>query len=147
MTSDDENPLMSFPSKAAEEEERAKLPRQNIYESGMNVGTGEWGPTPQKYVKREDYAEVERSNVILEKNVRDLQKQLNQAHKRIATLVERRSKMALSRMCLTGKEIRECLLEDMEMLRDGRWVPDDDSIDVHKEYVEELYRRSKGGGG
>ena len=85
--------------------------------------------------------------VILEKNVRDLQKQLNQAHKRIATLVERRSKMALSRMCLTGKEIRECLLEDMEMLRDGRWVPDDDSIDVHKEYVEELYRRSKGGGG
>ena len=26
--------------------------------------------------------------VILEKNVRDLQKQLNQAHKRIATLVD-----------------------------------------------------------
>ena len=51
--------------------------------------------------------------------------------------------MALSRMCLTGKEIRKCLLEDMEMLRDGRWKPDDDSIDAHKEYVEELYRRSK----
>ena len=70
------------------EEESAKLPRQNIYESGVNVGTGQWGSTPQKYVKREDYAEVERSNVILEKNVRDLQKQLNQAHKRIATLVD-----------------------------------------------------------
>ena len=68
------------------EEESAKLPRQNIYESGMNVGTGEWGPTPQKYVKREDYAEVERSNVILKKNVRDLQESLTTAHKRIAEL-------------------------------------------------------------
>ena len=29
-----------------------------------------------------------REVVILEKNVRDLQKQLNQAHKRIATLVD-----------------------------------------------------------
>ena len=41
------------------------------------------------------------------------------------------------------KQIRNCLLEDMEMLRDGRWEPDDESIDAHKEYVEELYRRSK----
>ena len=86
MISDDENPLMSFPSKAAEEEESEKLPRENKYESGMNVGTGEWGPTPQKYVKREDYAEVERSNVILKKNVRDLQESLTTAHKRIAEL-------------------------------------------------------------
>ena len=68
------------------EEESEKLPRENIYESGMNVGTGEWGTTPQKYVKREDYAEVERSNVVLEKNVRDLQESLTASHKRIAEL-------------------------------------------------------------
>ena len=106
MISDDENPLMSFPSKAAEEEESEKLPRENKYESGMNVGTGEWGPTPQKYVKREDYAEVERSNVILEKNVRDLQKQLNQAHKRIATLVDQNTSKNVS-LKAVGKIVEE----------------------------------------
>ena len=88
------------------EEESAKLPRQNIYESGMNVGTGEWGPTPQKYVKREDYAEVERSNVILEKNVRDLQKQLNQAHKRIKTLVDQNTRKNVS-LKAVGKIVEE----------------------------------------
>ena len=41
------------------------------------------------------------------------------------------------------KQIRNCLLEDMEMLRDGRWVPDDDSIDAHMDYIKELYRRTK----
>ena len=45
----------------------------------------------------EDYAEVERSNVILEKNVRDLQKQLNQAHKRIATLVDQNTRKNVSK--------------------------------------------------
>ena len=39
--------------------------------------------------------------------------------------------------------IVECLLEDMEKLRDGRWVPDGDSIDSHMDYIEELARRVK----
>ena len=34
--------------------------------------------------------------VILEKNVRDLQKQLNQAHKRIATLVDQNTRKNVS---------------------------------------------------
>ena len=34
--------------------------------------------------------------VILEKNVRDLQKQLNQAHKRIATLVDQNTSKNVS---------------------------------------------------
>ena len=88
------------------EEESEKLPRENIYESGMNVGTGEWGTTPQKYVKREEYAEVERSNVILEKNVRDLQKQLNQAHKRIKTLVDQNTRKNVS-LKAVGKIVDE----------------------------------------
>tara|TARA_R110000765_G_scaffold357186_1_gene447296 strand:+ start:405 stop:560 length:156 start_codon:yes stop_codon:yes gene_type:complete len=41
------------------------------------------------------------------------------------------------------KQIRNCLLEDMKMLRDGRWEPDDDSIDAHMDYIEELFRRIK----
>ena len=41
------------------------------------------------------------------------------------------------------KHIRNCLLEDMEMLRDGQWVPDDDSIDCHIDLIKELCRRSK----
>tara|TARA_R100001143_G_C3278153_1_gene95398 strand:+ start:123 stop:302 length:180 start_codon:yes stop_codon:yes gene_type:complete len=39
--------------------------------------------------------------------------------------------------------IVECLREDMEMLRDGRWFPDGDSIDSHMDYIEELARRVK----
>jgi hypothetical protein len=86
MISDDENPLMAYPNWQPGKEEMEKLPSANKYEIGMDVGTGTWGPTPQKYVKREDYAEVERSNVILKKNVRDLQESLTTAHKRIAEL-------------------------------------------------------------
>ena len=41
------------------------------------------------------------------------------------------------------KKIKGSLLEDMEMLRDGRWVPDDDSIDCHIDLIKELFRRSK----
>ena len=37
-----------------------------------------------------------REVVILEKNVRDLQKQLNQAHKRIATLVDQNTSKNVS---------------------------------------------------
>ena len=37
-----------------------------------------------------------REVVILEKNVRDLQKQLNQAHKRIATLVDQNTRKNVS---------------------------------------------------
>ena len=38
-----------------------------------------------------------REVVILEKNVRDLQKQLNQAHKRIATLVDQNTRKNVSK--------------------------------------------------
>ena len=41
------------------------------------------------------------------------------------------------------KQIRNCLLEDMEMLRDGPWIPDDDSIDCHIDLIKELCRRTK----
>jgi|TARA_R100001132_G_C3189879_1_gene42305 hypothetical protein len=43
----------------------------------------------------------------------------------------------------SSKQIRNCLLEDMEKLRDKRWEPDDDSIDAHMDYIKELYRRTK----
>ena len=37
--------------------------------------------------------------------------------------------------------IVESLLMDMEQLRTGEWVPDDDSIAAHCEYITELQRR------
>ena len=43
----------------------------------------------------------------------------------------------------SSKQIQNCLLQDMEMLRDGRWEPDNDSIDTHMDYIKELYRRTK----
>jgi len=43
----------------------------------------------------------------------------------------------------SSKQIRNCLLKDMEMLRDSRWKPDDNSIDAHMDYIKELYRRTK----
>ena len=44
--------------------------------------------------------------VILEKNVRDLQKQLNQAHKRIATLVDQNTSKNVSLKAI-GKIVDE----------------------------------------
>ena len=44
--------------------------------------------------------------VILEKNVRDLQKQLNQAHKRIATLVDQNTSRNVSLKAI-GKIVDE----------------------------------------
>jgi hypothetical protein len=44
--------------------------------------------------------------VILEKNVRDLQKQLNQAHKRIATLVDQNTRKNVSLKAI-GKIVDE----------------------------------------
>ena len=52
----------------------------------------------------------------------------------------RRSKMVYIPMNMTTKELRKCLIEDMEMLRDGRWEPDDDSIDAHIYLIEKLFR-------
>ena len=43
-------------------------------------------------------------------------------------------------MNMTTKELRNDLIEDMEMLRDGRWEPDDDSIDAHIYLIEKLFR-------
>ena len=46
---------------------------------------------------------------------------------------------------MTTKKLRDCLVEDMKMLQDGRWEPEpnDDSIEVHIDLIEELYRRTK----
>ena len=49
--------------------------------------------------------------VILEKNVRDLQKQLNQAHKRIATLVDQKRSKDVS-----IKAIREIVSKEIVSL-------------------------------
>jgi hypothetical protein len=38
-------------------------------------------------------------------------------------------------------DIVVCLLKDMEMLRDGEWEPDNDSIEAHCELITELQRR------
>ena len=52
--------------------------------------------------------------VILEKNVRDLQKQLNQAHKRIATLVDQNTRKNVSL-----KAINEIVRKETEADIDG----------------------------
>ncbi len=44
---------------------------------------------------------------------------------------------------VSTKHIRNSLLQDMEMLRDKQWEPDDDSIDAHMDYINELYRRTR----
>ena len=36
-----------------------------------------------------------------------------------------------------------CLLEDMEMLRDGSWEPDNDSIAAHCDIITELQSRAE----
>ena len=50
--------------------------------------------------------------VILEKNIRDLQKQLNQAHKRIATLVDQNTSRNVSL-----KAIGKIVDEELELVR------------------------------
>ena len=42
---------------------------------------------------------------------------------------------------MTNEQLKACLLDDMEMLRDGEWVPDDDSIDATVSVIEEVFRR------
>tara|TARA_R110002012_G_scaffold140495_3_gene298129 strand:- start:1308 stop:1547 length:240 start_codon:yes stop_codon:yes gene_type:complete len=42
---------------------------------------------------------------------------------------------------LTNEQLKACLLNDMESLRDGAWVPDDDSVDATVSVVEEVFRR------
>ena len=37
------------------------------------------------------------------------------------------------------KEVKNCLIKDMEMLRDGTWHPDNDSIESHTKLIKELY--------
>ena len=37
------------------------------------------------------------------------------------------------------KQIKECLIADMEMLRSKTWIPDDDSIDAHIEMINRLF--------
>ena len=55
-----------------------------------------------------------REVVILEKNVRDLQKQLNQAHKRIKTLVDQNTRKNVSL-----KAINEIVRKETEADIDG----------------------------
>ncbi len=38
---------------------------------------------------------------------------------------------------MTNEQLKACLLGDMESLRDGGWVPDDDSIDATVSVIEE----------
>ena len=40
------------------------------------------------------------------------------------------------------QEIVSYLVEDMEMLRNRSWEPDDDSIDAHVDLIAELFRRA-----
>tara|TARA_R100001086_G_scaffold206193_1_gene121997 strand:- start:324 stop:563 length:240 start_codon:yes stop_codon:yes gene_type:complete len=40
------------------------------------------------------------------------------------------------------QEIVSSLVEDMEMLRNRSWEPDDDSIDAHVDLIAELFRRA-----
>jgi hypothetical protein len=42
---------------------------------------------------------------------------------------------------MTNEQLKACLLGDMESLRDGEWVPDDDSIDATVSVIEEVFRR------
>ena len=42
---------------------------------------------------------------------------------------------------LTNEQLKACLLNDMESLRDGGWVPDDDSVDATVSVIEEVFRR------
>tara|TARA_R100001443_G_C3249317_1_gene152826 strand:- start:165 stop:428 length:264 start_codon:yes stop_codon:yes gene_type:complete len=44
---------------------------------------------------------------------------------------------------MTNEELKDCLLKDMEMLRDGSWVVicGDDSIDATVLVIEEVFRR------
>jgi len=42
---------------------------------------------------------------------------------------------------LTNEQLKACLLDDMEGLRDGGGVPDDDSIDATVSVIEEVFRR------
>ena len=41
---------------------------------------------------------------------------------------------------MTTKKLRDCLVEDMKMLQDGRWEPEpnDDSIEAHIDLIDEL---------
>ena len=42
---------------------------------------------------------------------------------------------------MTNEQLKACLLDDMESLRDGEWVPDDDSIDATVSVIEEVFYR------
>jgi hypothetical protein len=42
---------------------------------------------------------------------------------------------------MTNEQLKACLLGDMESLRDGEWVPDDDSVDATVSVIEEVFRR------
>jgi len=49
---------------------------------------------------------------------------------------------------MTNEELKDCLLNDMESLRDGGWVqhveghcPDDDAIDATVSVIEEVFKR------
>ena len=42
---------------------------------------------------------------------------------------------------MTNEQLKACLLDDMESLRDGGWVPDDDSVDATVSVIEEVFRR------
>ena len=45
---------------------------------------------------------------------------------------------------MTTDQIAECLLEDMEQLRNEEWQPDAHTIAAHCELISELQRRANG---
>ena len=42
---------------------------------------------------------------------------------------------------LTNQELLSCLKTDFIMLKNGEWIPDEDSIDASLDVIEELQRR------
>ena len=43
---------------------------------------------------------------------------------------------------MSADELLQCLQEDMNMLLDGDWVPDLDSVEAHMDVAEELHERA-----
>ena len=42
---------------------------------------------------------------------------------------------------MSADRLLQCLQEDMNMLLDGDWVPDLDSVEAHMDVAEELHER------
>lgn len=43
----------------------------------------------------------------------------------------------------TSNELKDMLLKDMDMLETMEWIPDQDSIEAHRDVVKELFNRKE----